>query len=309
MMAPRATLDGDGVANNADNCPNVANSNQADLDADGLGDSCDPDDDNDGVMDANDLCPNTPAGAQVNAAGCPDSDGDGVADANDDCPSTANADQADFDHDGLGDACDPDDDNDGVADANDLCPNTPAGTQVNATGCPDADGDGVADANDNCPGTANADQADFDHDGLGNACDPDDDNDGVADANDLCPNTPSGTQVNAAVVRMRTVTASPTLVTIARITPTRIRPILIMTASEMFAIQMTIMTEIPTRLIARRGTPRSTTTPQRFATASTITAMEKSMKALPTLIMTARQIAWTRMTITTRCPMRPTTVS
>jgi hypothetical protein len=36
---------------------------------------------------------------------------------------------------------------------------------------PDADGDGVADASDNCPTVANADQADQDADGLGNACD------------------------------------------------------------------------------------------------------------------------------------------
>jgi len=37
----------------------------------------------------------------------PDTDGDGVPDAQDKCPTTPNPDQADRDHDGLGDACDP----------------------------------------------------------------------------------------------------------------------------------------------------------------------------------------------------------
>ena len=36
---------------------------------------------------------------------------------------------------------------------------------------PDADADGVPDANDNCPAVANADQADTDNDGVGDACD------------------------------------------------------------------------------------------------------------------------------------------
>jgi alpha-tubulin suppressor-like RCC1 family protein len=36
----------------------------------------------------------------------------------------------------------------------------------------DLDGDGVRDDADNCPGVANADQADVDEDGLGDACDP-----------------------------------------------------------------------------------------------------------------------------------------
>ena len=41
----------------------------------------------------------------------PDADGDGIADANDDCKTVANANQADRDHDGIGDVCDsyPDD--------------------------------------------------------------------------------------------------------------------------------------------------------------------------------------------------------
>ena len=39
-------------------------------------------------------------------------------------------------------------------------------------GNPDSDGDGVADAEDNCPEVANADQADGDSRGWGDACDP-----------------------------------------------------------------------------------------------------------------------------------------
>ncbi len=48
------------------------------------------DSDGDGVMDPADVCPNTPAGAPVDAQGCPlDSDGDGVFDYLDKCPATA----------------------------------------------------------------------------------------------------------------------------------------------------------------------------------------------------------------------------
>ncbi len=47
------------------------------------------DSDGDGVIDANDNCPNTPKGAPVNDVGCSlDSDGDGVFNYNDQCPGT-----------------------------------------------------------------------------------------------------------------------------------------------------------------------------------------------------------------------------
>lgn len=47
------------------------------------------DSDNDGVIDPNDKCPNTPAGVKVDAVGCPlDTDGDGVPDYLDKCPGT-----------------------------------------------------------------------------------------------------------------------------------------------------------------------------------------------------------------------------
>jgi photosystem II stability/assembly factor-like uncharacterized protein len=53
----------------------------------------------------------------------------------DNCPGVDNPDQADFDQDGLGDACDDDDDNDGVLDVNDSCPMTTLGVAVDNTGC------------------------------------------------------------------------------------------------------------------------------------------------------------------------------
>ena len=47
------------------------------------------DSDGDGVLDASDRCPNTPAGVAVDVNGCPlDTDGDGVYDYQDDCPDT-----------------------------------------------------------------------------------------------------------------------------------------------------------------------------------------------------------------------------
>jgi gliding motility-associated-like protein len=64
-----------------------------DNDLDGMPDNCDPDDDNDGILDTND-----------------------------NCPLQANTNQADNDNDGLGDACDDDDDNDGILDGYDNCP-------------------------------------------------------------------------------------------------------------------------------------------------------------------------------------------
>jgi len=178
-------LDGDGIKNEDDNCPNTANADQKDTNGNGIGDVCD-DSDGDGIFDDTDNCINTANADQKDTDGdgkgdvCDnDIDGDGVVNASDNCPNVANADQKDTDGDGDGDVCDNDIDGDGVANASDNCPNVANADQKDTDGdgdgdvCDnDIDGDGVANAIDNCPNVANADQKDFDGDGQGDVCDP-----------------------------------------------------------------------------------------------------------------------------------------
>lgn len=107
------------------------------------------DSDLDGVRDRDDLCPDTPSGATVDAGGCPrDGDGDGVLDGLDQCPDTPAGATVDI-H-----GCPSDTDNDGVLDGLDKCDATPPGATVDAEGCPsDSDGDSVLDGLDQCPDT------------------------------------------------------------------------------------------------------------------------------------------------------------
>jgi len=203
--AALADIDGDGLANSADNCYLAPNPGQDDADLDGAGDPCDN-------------CPATPNPGQEDndgdGAGDPcdaDDDNDSVPDVSDNCVTAPNPEQTDIDQDGAGDACDLDDDNDTVQDSVDNCPFAPNSDQANhdADAAGDAcdaddDNDSVPDVSDNCPILANSGQADADADGSGNACDNcpaaanpgqgNADGDGFGDACDACPAVPSPIQ-------------------------------------------------------------------------------------------------------------------
>jgi outer membrane protein OmpA-like peptidoglycan-associated protein len=104
--------------------------------------------DGDGVLDADDACPDVPGLASLK--GCPDSDGDGIADADDKCPTVP----------GLVKyaGCPiPDTDGDGINDEQDKCPTQKGVARYQGCPVPDSDGDGVNDEEDKCkdvPGPA-----------------------------------------------------------------------------------------------------------------------------------------------------------
>ena len=189
--------DADGVLNENDLCPNTPLGETVDANGCSIGQL---DDDNDGVQNSDDLCANTPTGEQVNASGCSqsqlDDDGDGVMNNVDTCPNTSTGETVDANGCSIGQL---DDDNDGVQNSDDLCANTPTGEQVNASGCSqsqlDDDGDGVMNNVDTCPNTPTGETVNS------NGCAEsqlDDDGDGVMNNKDQCPNTPDGTNVDAA---------------------------------------------------------------------------------------------------------------
>jgi hypothetical protein len=236
-LALAADLDGDGVADDRDNCPAVANPLQYDADGDGVGNMCDlcvhtadpdqDDTDEDGVGDLCDLCPDTEP--DVPLVG---SDDFRVATDNSGCSVTQRC------------PCD------GMADgirswpsrhAYRAClvrttrrlrrlgrisvaerwlilhprPKDDCGTERSLPG--DADGDGILDdgdesrvagdapcrsgattgCDDNCPHRRNSTQRDQDGDGIGDACDSDLDGDGVPNGSDDCPRAADAKQEDA----------------------------------------------------------------------------------------------------------------
>jgi hypothetical protein len=159
----------------------------------------------------------------------PDEDADGVCDFRDGIDDTpldnclvANSDQADFDDDGEGDACDIDDDNDGLVDqAEEAVGSDPLDSDsdddgildgqesddgqpfvdTDGDGVPDvldddSDGDGVSDRDEAGDDDLRTPPADSNADGTPDFRDPDRDGDSLSDGADNCPDDANADQVD-----------------------------------------------------------------------------------------------------------------
>jgi outer membrane protein OmpA-like peptidoglycan-associated protein len=107
----QADQDDDGVANDKDDCPERSGLLKYK--------GCPvPDEDGDGINDENDQCPNAEGTVKYRGCPVPDTDKDGIPDEQDKCPTIAGL--ARYNGCGI-----PDSDKDGVNDEVDQCPNVP----------------------------------------------------------------------------------------------------------------------------------------------------------------------------------------
>ena len=222
-------LDGDGIPDEFDRCPESSVSFESNTNNDIDGDGCydiseDTDDDDDGRPDSSDRCgrgmigwDSTNSTLDYDADGCHDAseddddDDDTILDVSDNCPLSQpgwfSTGASDYDRDGCHDLNnDDDDDGDGALDVLDECPRGVVNwertneTDYDMDGCRDIDEDGdddadsVADVDDWCNRTLLG--ATVNEFGCA-AYEWDGDGDGIMDDADQCLGTPDGLVVNA----------------------------------------------------------------------------------------------------------------
>jgi hypothetical protein len=187
---PRAhDADGDGIPDDRDECPDLAEDKDGIQDEDG----CPEDDaDGDGILDTQDACPLVPGvwwnDPKKNGCPAPDSDGDGIPDPVDACPAVKGVRSDDPKKNGCP-ASAQDRDKDGIPDDADKCPDQPEDKDgiEDFDGCPDPDddGDGIPDRDDACPHEKGEPSTDPTRNGCPN---PDRDGDTYDNDVDQCPN-------------------------------------------------------------------------------------------------------------------------
>lgn len=153
---PTADSDSDRVYDQLDNCPDVFNPDQTDVDGNGMGDACDCiDTDGDGIINCT---PTEPAGGECQGGDCAPGQVCLETSSGNICTTLCGECADGFTCTGV---------DDGSGGSLDVC--------VPDTELPDpsidSDGDGILDNVDNCPDSANAGQTDTDGDGLGDGCD------------------------------------------------------------------------------------------------------------------------------------------
>ncbi|PIR17359.1 MAG: hypothetical protein COV46_04795 [Deltaproteobacteria bacterium CG11_big_fil_rev_8_21_14_0_20_49_13] len=180
-------IDGDAVKEPYDNCPSIANYDQADQDGDKTGDVCD-------------ICEGFDDSADEDSDGTPDGCDACVWYAGNTCPPCTDT-EADYQKYVPGKSMDTCDASSILNEV--ICENGKPITELvsckNKFGktatckdniciiLPDKDKDGIVDSADNCPDWFNTDQKDSDNDGIGDLCDPDKDNDTKKNEVDNCP--------------------------------------------------------------------------------------------------------------------------